>query len=77
MLDFHTAEMRVREDMRRNAQKSILVLDSTKFGRLAPAAGGDICDVDHVVVDQFPSEEFLHLTKRIESRLQIAEGEMA
>jgi len=77
MLDFHSAEVRVREEMRRNAKQSILVLDRSKFGRLAPAAGGDIVDVDHVVLDQIPDKTFASLTERIENRLLIAESEMA
>jgi len=77
MLDFHSAEVRVREEMRRNAQHSVLVLDSTKFGRLAPAAGGNIVDVDHVILDLVPNKTFAPLTERIESRLLVAEREMA
>ena len=65
MLDFHSAEVRVREQMRRNAQRSVLVLDSTKFGRLAPAAGGNVVDVDHVIFDRLPSKKFASLTKRL------------
>lgn len=77
MLDFHSAEVRIREEMRRNAQQSILVLDSTKFGRVAPAAGGNIVGVDHVILDQIPDDPFRLLTERIEDRLMIAEREMA
>jgi len=77
MLDFHVAEVRVREEMRRNAQQSILVLDSSKFGRLAPAAGGNIVDVDSIILDRLPRESFASLTKQIEGRTALAEREAA
>ena len=77
MLDFHSAEVRVREDMRRNAQQSMLVLDSTKFGRIAPVAGGEIAEVDCIVVDQLPEIRPAFLTEEIEQRLVITERELA
>ncbi len=74
LLDFHTAEVQVRETMRENAQTSILVVDNSKFGRLAPALGGNITDADHVVLDRPPDNTFTPLMERIADRLVITEG---
>ncbi len=73
LLDFHTAEVQVREKMRENAQTSILVMDSSKFGRLAPALGGNIADADRVVLDRSPDGTFSPLMEQIGDRLILAE----
>ena len=39
LLEFHAAEVRAREQIMANSQRSILVIDHSKFGRLAPAVG--------------------------------------
>jgi len=77
LLDFHSAEVQVREQMRENAQTSILVTDSSKFGRLAPALGGNIGDADHVVLDRAPDGAFAALMERVDDTLIVAEGVMA
>ena len=74
LLDFHSAEVQVREKMRENAQTSILLIDRSKFGRLAPALGGNIVDADHVVLDHAPDDTFTPLIERIGDRLVLAEG---
>ena len=58
LLEFHSAEVRVRERIRENSQVSMLVLDHTKFGRMAPAVGENISDVDHVILDRRPDAKF-------------------
>lgn len=77
LLDFHTAEVQVREKMRENAQTSILVIDSSKFGRRAPALGGNIGDVDHVVLDRTPDTVFAPVIESVQDRIVHAEGEFA
>lgn len=74
LLDFHTAEVRLREKMQQNARTSILVLDSSKFGRLAPALGGNIADADHIVIDRMPAQMPKALSKKILGRVFLAEG---
>ncbi len=54
LLDFHPTEVRARMQMQQNAKTSILVVDQSKFGRIAPAMGGNIADVDLVVCDRPP-----------------------
>ncbi len=77
MLEFHAAEAKIRKRIRENARVSILVLDQSKFGRLAPAVGENIRDVDHVILDRRPGPEFSHLLDEIGDRLMLLEREMA
>jgi len=73
LLEFHPAEVKIRKCIRKNAQVSMLVLDQTKFGRLAPAVGENIRDVDHIILDRRPTAEFGHLLDDIGDRLLLAE----
>lgn len=77
LLEFHAAEVKVRRCIRENARVSVLVLDQTKFGRLAPVVGENIRDVDHVILDRRPAPEFDHLLDDIGDRLLLAESEVA
>ena len=74
LLDFHPAEVRVRMKMQQNAVKSILVLDCSKFGRIAPALGGNISEIDVVVCDRPPAPEFSALVARSGENITFAEG---
>jgi DeoR family glycerol-3-phosphate regulon repressor len=73
LLDFDEAEVRVRERIRRNSRKSILVADHTKFGRRAPAPGGCLQDADFVVLDRAPEPSFQNLLKWLRGRLVLAD----
>lgn len=73
LLEFHQAEVRASERMRHNAQRSILVIDRSKFGRLAPAVGGNIADVDLVVCDRPPAHAFAELVEDLGNRIVFAE----
>jgi len=75
LLEFHASEVRVRKRIRENSQVSLLVMDCTKFGRIAPAYGENIKDVDHVILDQRPDKEFNHLLDDIGDSLLLAERE--
>jgi len=72
LLEFHSAEVRASERIRLNAQTSILVIDRSKFGRLAPALGPNIAEIDRVVVDQPPGADFGHLVEGLGDRLLTA-----
>lgn len=76
LLDFHAAEVRVRQRIRANAQVSMLVLDHSKFGRLAPAAGDRIGDMDHVILDRRPHAAFQPVIDGLGPRLLLAERDM-
>ena len=73
LLEFHSDEVRARERIRENSQVSLLVLDCTKFGRLAPAAGENITDMDHVILDRRPEATFAPVLDALGDRLTLAE----
>jgi DeoR family glycerol-3-phosphate regulon repressor len=73
LLEFHQAEVRATERMRRNAQTSLLVLDHSKFGRLAPAMGCNIADIDLVICDRPPVDAFASLVENLNDRIIFAE----
>jgi len=73
LLEFHQAEVRATERMRRNAQTSILVIDHSKFGRRAPAMGCNIDDIDLVVCDRPPEDSFAPLVESLHGRIMFAE----
>lgn len=75
LLDFHSAEVKARESIRLNARCSVLVVDQSKFGRLAPAVGANISDIDRVVLDRMPGHEFMHLVEPLSERLVLAKRE--
>lgn len=54
LLDLTEEDVQSREAIRRNAHSRILVLDASKFGRLAHARSGHITDAEHVVCDTQP-----------------------
>lgn len=76
LLDFHLAEVRIRELIRQNSQSSMLLLDHSKFGRIAPAMGGEITDVDTVILDRRPDAHFDPLLDKLGDRLVLAQQEM-
>jgi DeoR family glycerol-3-phosphate regulon repressor len=76
MLEFHTTEVSVRQKIRSFAKKSLLVVDWSKFGRQAPAVGDNIADIDTVIIDRRPGDEFAPLLSKIKDRLIVAEGEV-
>ncbi len=73
LLDFHSAEVRVRERMVENSQQSMLLLDHSKFGRIAPAVGGQISEIDTVILDKRPDACFSSLLEACGSRLIVTE----
>ncbi|MFT4700188.1 MAG: DeoR family glycerol-3-phosphate regulon repressor [Yoonia sp.] len=75
LLDFHSTEVRARQAIRANAQKSLLVIDQSKFGRQAPALGDNIADMDTIIMDQRPGPAFAQLLDQFENRLVMAEGD--
>lgn len=74
LLEFHAAEVSAREKIKENSQKSMLVVDCSKFGRHAPALGGNIADVDTVILDKPPLGDFASLVDGVEGDVVLAEG---
>lgn len=75
LLEFHATEVRATQKLRKNAQKSLLVVDWSKFGRKAPALGDNIEDIDAIILDRRPGPEFAPLLERVAERLVFAEGD--
>jgi len=75
LLEFHRAEVRATQRICENAQTSMLVVDGSKFGRSAPVLGGNIADIDKIIVDRPPATGFVPLMNKIKDRLLIATGE--
>jgi DeoR family glycerol-3-phosphate regulon repressor len=74
LLEFHTTEVRATQKICENAGQSLLVIDSSKFGRHAPALGGNIADIDRIIIDRRPGDRFAQLLTNINDRLIVAEG---
>ena len=74
LLDFHASEVAVRETITEASATSILVLDHTKFGRLAPAVGGNIADIDLVVSDDMPDPQYRPALEPLGDRFRLSEG---
>jgi DeoR family transcriptional regulator, glycerol-3-phosphate regulon repressor len=69
LLDFDLNETQVSQAIISNARTVILVSDSSKFGRTAPARFGRLRDVDVLVTDRVPSSEFRELCAREDVRV--------
>lgn len=73
LLEFHQSEVRASETMRANAQRAMLVIDHSKFGRMAPAAGALIGEVDQTICDR-PPTGFDPVLDDLGDRIIFAEG---
>lgn len=73
LLEFHQSEVRATEQMRKNAQHSTLVIDQSKFGRLAPAAGCHLSEIDTIICDRSPGSEFADLVDGLHEQITFAE----
>ena len=72
LLDFHAAEVQMREQMRANSRRSILVADRTKFGRRAAAVGGQLDEAGMVVLDRAPGGDWQPLLEGYPGKLVLA-----
>ena len=72
LLDFHAAEVQMREQMRANSRRSILVADRTKFGRRAAAVGGQLNEAGMVVLDRAPGADWQPLLDGYPGKLVLA-----
>lgn len=74
LLDFERDEVAAREAIRESCRTSILTVDLSKIGRIAPAQGGLLWDADIIVMDAAPPEPLAGLIAASSSRLIIADG---
>ncbi len=58
LLDYDHQEVRVAKAIIDNARSTILVADSAKFDRSAPMRIGNIAEVDYIVTDTQPPDDF-------------------
>jgi len=77
LLDFQENEVRAREQMRRNARRSVLIADRSKFGRRAAAVGGSLSDADLVVIDEMPEAAYHPMLAGLPGSLVISREECA
>jgi DeoR family glycerol-3-phosphate regulon repressor len=77
LLDFDLDEVRVAQAIVANARTVLLVADSSKFERSAPARIGYLRDIDVFVTDRLPSEEWRNLCAREEVKVVECHGDMA
>jgi len=61
LLDFDEAEVAIRQTILANCRTSFLVLDYSKFGRVAHVRGGSVTHVSRIFCDQQPPEGILAL----------------
>lgn len=74
LLDFHEAEVRARQEIRRHCHTALLVADASKFGRRAAAAGGTLAEADRLVIDRMPAAPFDALAATLRERVLVADG---
>ena len=73
LMDLSEEDVHAREAISRNAEKKILVLDSSKFGRRAHACSGHVTQVDHVVCETRPPVEICTMLARAGTKLTICD----
>jgi len=59
ILDFDGREVSVARAILRNSRTKILVCDGSKFAQTAPVRICDVSDIDYMVTDRAPPEEFI------------------
>jgi DeoR family transcriptional regulator, glycerol-3-phosphate regulon repressor len=69
LLDYDLSEIQVAQAIMANARTVVLVSDSRKFDRVAPARVGHLRDIDIFVTDRVPSVAIRELCAREEVRL--------
>lgn len=74
ILDFDDREVAVARAILKNARMKILVVDHSKFGRSAPHRICDVADLDVVITDQTPPDNFISAAKAAGTRLIILDA---
>jgi len=75
LLEFDYQEVRVAQALIRNSRQVLLACDHTKFGRHAMINLGDVRDVNILVTDRQPEQQFTDLLKDRGVKLLIANEE--
>jgi len=69
IMDFDGREVAVARAILRNARTKILVADHSKFERTAPVRIASVADLDYVVMDKTPSDQFSEAARRGDTRV--------
>lgn len=75
LLDFYEEEVRARKLIRENSRQTFLVLDHTKFGRIAHVRGGNIAEATKVFCNARPPENILDILTESGTELVVCERE--
>jgi DeoR family fructose operon transcriptional repressor len=59
LTDFHREEVATRQQMIRNSNRSYIIADSRKLGKIAPYRVCDLTDVTGIITDRHPPEPVL------------------
>ena len=73
ILDFDSREVAVSRTILKNARTSILVADQSKFERNAPVRICNLSELDYVILDGEPPEEFLEAARSYGTRVVTGE----
>lgn len=77
LLDFYSGEVEARQAIAGNCRASILVADSSKFGRNATARGGRLDEIDEFFTDVTPPAAFEALIRASGVRLRVSSSRAA
>ncbi|MGA0383065.1 MAG: DeoR family transcriptional regulator, partial [Arenicellales bacterium] len=73
LVDFSEREVRARELIHENSRTTILVLDHSKFGRVAHVRGGHLTQVAKIFTDREPPKNIRNQIDDSEAELIICE----
>ena len=73
ILDFDAQEVSVARAILRNARKTILVTDQSKFRVTAPVRIADISEIDHMVTDAPPPDSFCEAAARGQTEIIVTQ----
>ena len=73
LLDFNEDEVRARQLIQENSRTTFLVLDDSKFGRIAHVRGGHIGQATKVFCNSEPSQQIMDAVEEAGSELVVCE----
>ena len=75
ILDFDAQEVSVARAILRNARTRVLVADASKFDVSAPVRICDVADIDYVITDAAPPQDFANAANAGQTKVLLAEIE--
>jgi DeoR family transcriptional regulator, glycerol-3-phosphate regulon repressor len=77
LLEYTQSEAELSRALARNAKTRVLAADSSKFGRQAPVRDLDLSEIDILVTEATPPEQFMQQLEEAEVRVVLAGGSAA